>query len=83
MPLRLDRRSLARLSGASQRRLLHRWIVDRSGLDPDAGALEELIAALPPRRGPGQRALRNGWRLRWDRRTVDLDPPELLHGRTR
>ena len=81
-PERLDRGALASLSGASQRRLLQRWIGDRSGLPPEAGALEEVIAALPPRRGPGERALRGGWRLRWDRRTLDLDPPEVPDGRT-
>jgi tRNA(Ile)-lysidine synthase len=81
-PARLDRRALARLSAAGQRRLLQRWIVDRTGLDPGTGALEELIAALPPQRGAGQRALRGGWRLRWDRRTLVLDPPEPPHGRT-
>jgi tRNA(Ile)-lysidine synthase len=81
-PDRLDRRALVRLSAAGQRRLLQRWIVDRTGLDPGTGALEELIAALPPQRGGGQRALRGGWRLRWDRRTLVLDPPEPPHGRT-
>ncbi len=81
-PERLDRGALASLSGASQRRLLQRWIGDRSGFPPEAGALEEVIAALPQRRGPGERTLRGGWRLHWDRRTLELDPPEDPDGRS-
>ena len=44
-------------------------------------ALEDLGRRLEPEQGPGQQDLAGGWRLRWERNTMDLQAPgDQEHG---
>ena len=67
-------------SPANRRRLLRRWITRATGRGLAAAQLDDLLARLEPERGPGCGDLAAGWRLRWDRTTVRLIPPEQSHG---
>jgi tRNA(Ile)-lysidine synthase len=75
----LGRRRLTGLAPASQGRLLQHWLrrCDRGALASDQ--LAQLVARLPPDRGPGRLDLADGWQLRWGPSTLDLTLPEF-HG---
>jgi hypothetical protein len=68
------------LSVANRRLLLRRWIAGVTGLGLAAAPLDDLLSRLAPERGPGSGDLGGGWRLRWDRSTLKLVPPEERHG---
>ena len=71
----LQRRRLGRLEAGNRRSLLELWL-RRQGV-PGLGAadLEDLSRRLQPDRGPGGQDLADGWRLRWDRSTLNLQRP--------
>ena len=76
----LRRRELMGLSVANRRRLLRRWIAGVTGLGLAAAPLDDLLSRLAAQRGSGSGDLGGGWRLRWDRSTLKLVPPEEHHG---
>lgn len=65
-PETLDRKALAQLSRANQRRLLQRWLERRLGQMLTAESLEGLLSRLAPGRPPGGVDLPSGWRLSWN-----------------
>ena len=71
----LDRRRLTRLAEANQRALVQHWLRQQGPGELAATALETLLAGLAPEQGPGQMTLAAGWRLSWDRCTLQLIPP--------
>ena len=76
----LARKGLLALSNANQRRLLQHWLQANSGRTLAAEPLAALLARLPLDRGNGTLDLGEGWRIRWDRRTLRLLHPDQAHG---
>lgn len=76
----LGRRGLLALSEANQRRLLQHWLRLSNGQELAAESIAALLARLPLERGPGEQALADGWRIRWDRRRLQLLHPAQAHG---
>lgn len=79
-PAALDRRSLGRLSEASQGRLLAHWIGEQSGSTPAAAHLEGLVQRFRRGAPPGRQDLAGGWQLIWDASTLKLLTPDDRHG---
>lgn len=79
-PGRLQRRRLASLAPASQRRLLQHWLRRHLGSDPGARNLETLVTRLGQGGDPGRLDLAGGWQLHWDRSTLWVRTPDALHG---
>ena len=77
----LARRALGQLGPANRRRLLQHWLRRHGAQGLEGAALEDLIRRLEPEQGPGQQDLAGGWRLRWERNTMDLQAPgDQEHG---
>ncbi len=76
----LQRRRLASLAPASQRRLLQHWLRRHLGRDPGATTLETLVTRLSRGGDPGRMDLAGGWQLHWDRSTLWVRTPDVLHG---
>nr|WP_254217188.1 tRNA lysidine(34) synthetase TilS [Synechococcus sp. CCY 9618] len=77
---RLQRGRLVRLAAASQRRLLQHWLRGWLGRDPGSRTLETLVGRLAGSADPGRLDLAGGWQLHWDRRTLWVRSPDVLHG---
>ena len=70
----LERQALVTLAPASQAELLHRWLEQHSHQVLAARALAQLLARLQAGQPPGRIDLATGWQLRWDQRTLWLQP---------
>jgi tRNA(Ile)-lysidine synthase len=79
-PERLQRRRLASLTPASQRRLLLHWLHRHLERDPGSRTLETLVTRLARGGDPGRLDLAGGWQLHWDSRTLWVRTPDALHG---
>jgi len=73
----LDRHRLGRLAEANQRALIQLWLRQQGPGELAATTLEILLGCLAPKQGPGQMNLASGWRLGWDRSTLNLIPPAI------
>ncbi len=75
----LARQRLGRLATANRRQLLDHWLRRQGAPALTGAALECLSRRLEAGRGPGLLDLADGWRLRWDRSTLELhrckEPP--------
>jgi tRNA(Ile)-lysidine synthase len=75
----LARQRLGQLAAANRRQLLEHWLRRQGAPALTGEAIESLSRRLAAGRGPGQLDLANGWRLRWDRSTLELhcwkEPP--------
>jgi len=79
----LERGGLGRLSQGNRRLLLERWLSQHGVPAQPAPVLEDLANRLHGQQGSGSRDLAGGWRLGWDRSTLDLQfvsPPDPCHG---
>ena len=76
----LARRRFARLAAANRRQLLEHWLRQQGVPSLGGAALEALSRRLGAGRSPGLLELADGWRLCWDRSTLELhrleDPPQ-------
>ncbi|MCP9834397.1 tRNA lysidine(34) synthetase TilS [Cyanobium sp. Aljojuca 7A6] len=79
-PGRLQRGRLLNLAPASQRRLLQHWLQRHLGSPPGAKNLETLVSRLGRGGDPGRLDLAGGWQLHWDRSTLWVRTPDVLHG---
>jgi len=73
----LNRHRLGRLAEANQRALIQHWLRQQGPGELAATTLEILLGCLAPEQGPGQMNLASGWRLGWDRSTLNLIPPAI------
>ena len=70
----IQSQALVTLAPASQAELLHRWLEQHSHQVLAARALAQLLARLQAGQPPGRIDLATGWQLRWDQRTLWLQP---------
>jgi tRNA(Ile)-lysidine synthase len=68
----LCRRGIAACTPTNQRLLLECWLRRHWGRSLAREPLNQVLAALPPARGPGGMDLADGWQLRWNTSTLDL-----------
>ena len=71
----LQRQRLEALTAGMRRNLLAQWLQQHKLPNLSARQLDHLSDALGPSKPPGQRDLPSGWRLRWSRTVVRLEPP--------
>ena len=76
----LNRASLAALSRANRRRLLHSWLRSRLGRPLSATVLDHLAARLEAGGASGRQALPGGWHLQWNRGKLALMGPNHADG---
>lgn len=76
----LNRASLAALSRANRRRLLHGWLRRRLKRPLSAAVLDDLATRLETGGSPGRLALPGGWLLAWDRGKLTLMGPDHTDG---
>mgnify|MGYP003952662421 CR=1 FL=1 len=69
----LERRRLSQLPLASRMTLLAIWINQEGGPTVNSSQLEALCQAVGASQPPGCRDLANGWRISWQRESVQLD----------
>ncbi len=75
-PRRLHRQRLLQLQQPNQAAVLEHWLREQGTQSCGAGQIAGLVARVQPQQPPGTMHLQGGWKLRWNRSTLELIAPD-------